>query len=1064
MNFKPPKNLWCVVCLMLLLPALVCAQTITVRGSVTDALTGEPLIGATVSAKGTSTGTVTDIDGNFQLELTERKTLTVSYVGYQSKDVAVKSAANLKITLEPDAKAVDEVVVVAYGQQKKVTVTGAITNISGNELLKSPVASLGNAISGKLPGVSTVQYSGAPGADDPNIFIRGQASLNGSNPLILVDGVERSFTQIDPNEVADITVLKDASATAVYGVRGANGVILVTTKRGTEGKTHISATTSWGLQTVTNFIKFANSATYAITFNRARLTDGSNPRFSDEVIQHFWDHDQPLIYPDVDWIDYMMKDMALQSQHNISVSGGNKVARYFVSLGMLDQDGLFKTLGEDPKSNFSYQRYNYRANLDINLGKLHQLSVNIGGRVENKRSIGGGEMNLFNYLMDSQPFSGAGIVDGKWIKTNPLYISNEDAVSARDGLDTFYGQGYSQQTTNVLTADIIYKLDLGFLTKGLDFRLKGSYNSTYYQTKDRTCGQPAQYTPIIQDDGTIALQRKGDYWNLGYNESSWPDRNWYAEASLNYARSFGNHNVTGLLLYNQSKTYYPGDSQNNEYISIPKGYIGLVARATYDYKHRYMLDINMGYNGSENFAKGHRYGLFPSASVGWTISEESFWKPLLPVVSYLKLRASYGTVGNDNCQGYRFLYLPAAWKITEGFYNNPDSFAGYNFGTTNTTFLNVAREYSSASPDVTWETARKQNYGFDMHLWKDRISIGFDYFTEDRKNILINNESMIQAPTAVRPSFINYGRVKNHGYEITMKYADKIGNDFRFEISPSVSYSKNRIIEQAEIKRADKLVKANSYMGKKLGLKEDAVVSPDWTYYTGHSIGERKGYKFFEFYEQGKTEERYMAAFGQKLPKQLVSDLKDGDPVYIDLDGDGIVTEEYDQMFLGKTDRPDYTFSLNVYLEYKNFDLTMLWAGATHVARSLDGVYRQAFGQQYHSSLLQWVVDNGWTEDHRDAKLPRLTFMNEKQYQAHSDIWDYDAKYLRLKNLEIGYNIRRPKWFPTLESMRIYLNGSNLLTFTPLKANDPENMGGGYMQYIKYPLTRIFNLGVKLNF
>lgn len=390
MNFNPQKNLWCVVCLMLLLPALVCAQTITVRGSVTDALTGEPLIGATVSAKGTSTGTVTDIDGNFQLELTERKTLTVSYVGYQSKDVAVKSAANLKITLEPDAKAVDEVVVVAYGQQKKVTVTGAITNISGNELLKSPVASLGNAISGKLPGVSTVQYSGAPGADDPNIFIRGQASLNGSNPLVLVDGVERSFTQIDPNEVADITVLKDASATAVYGVRGANGVILVTTKRGKEGKTHISATTSWGLQTVTNFIKFANSATYAITFNRARLTDGSNPRFSDEVIQHFRDHDQPLIYPDVDWIDYMMKDMALQSQHNISVSGGNKVARYFVSLGMLDQDGLFKTLGEDPKSNFSYQRYNYRANLDINLGKLHQLSVNIGGRVENKRSFKNG--------------------------------------------------------------------------------------------------------------------------------------------------------------------------------------------------------------------------------------------------------------------------------------------------------------------------------------------------------------------------------------------------------------------------------------------------------------------------------------------------------------------------------------------------------------------------------------------------------------------------------------------------------------------------------------------------
>lgn len=1064
MSIKKVFHLWCFVVALSLLPTMSSFAQSVVRGHVTDASSGEPLIGASVVVNGSSKGTVTDVEGSFSLEITGRKTLVVSYVGYLSQEVTATAGKTINIRLEPDSKTVDEVVVIAYGQQKKVTVTGSITNVSGKELLKSPVASLGNAIAGKLPGVSTVQYSGAPGADDPNIYIRGQASLNGSNPLVLVDGVERSFTQIDPNEVADITVLKDASATAVYGVRGANGVILVTTKRGEEGKAHISASTSWGLQTVTNFIKFADSYTYAKTFNQARITDGNNPRFSDEVMQHFQSHDMPLIYPDVDWIDYMMKDVALQSQHNISVTGGNKVARYFVSLGMLDQDGLFKTLGEDPKSNFSYQRYNFRANLDINLGKWHQLSVNIGGRIENKRSIGGGESNLFCNLMDSQPFSGPGIIDGKWIRTNPIYISSEDAVSNRDGLDTFYGQGYNQQTTNVLTTDLIYKLDLGFITKGLDLRLKGSYNSTYYHVKDRTAGQPAQYTPIIKDDGSIALQRKGDYWNLGYNESSWPDRNWYAEASLNYANSFGLHNVSALLLYNQSKTYYPWDSQSSAYRSIPKGYVGLVARVTYDYNHRYMLDLNMGYNGSENFAKGKRYGLFPSASAGWTVSEEKFWKPILPVISYLKLRASIGTVGNDNCQGYRFLYLPAAWQITDGFYNHPDSFGGYNFGTTNTTFLNVAREYSSASPDVTWETAVKQNYGVDMKLFNNRVSIGFDYFHEDRKDILINNESMIQAPTALRPSYINYGRVKNHGYEITLKYADKIGDDFRFEIAPSIAYSKNKIVEQAEIKRADKLVKANSYMGKQLGLTEDTMVSPDWTYYTGHSIGERKGYKFFEFYEQGKTEERYMAAYGQSLPTQLVSELKNGDAVFVDIDGDGRITEEYDQMFLGKSDRPEYTFALNLYFEYKNFDLSMLWSGATKVSRSLDGVYRHAFGQQYHSSLLQWVVDNVWTPENPNPQLPRLTFVNEKQYQAHSEIWDYDAKYIRLKNMEIGYNIRHPKWFRRLESMRIYLNGSNLLTFTPLDANDPENMGGGYMQYIKYPLTRIFNLGVKLNF
>lgn len=1051
-------------------PLLTFAQEIQVQGNIIDE-NGEPLIGVSVLVQGTGTGTVSDFDGNFILNTSKNSTLVISYVGYKDQQIIVKNDKPLRITMIPDTQALEEVVVIAYGSQKKVTVTGSVSNVSSKELLKSPSASLGNAISGKLPGLSTVQYSGVPGADDPTIFIRGQASLNGSNPLVLVDGVERSFTQIDPNEVADITILKDASATAVYGVRGANGVILVTTKRGTSGKTQISASTSWGVQTVTQFLDMADSYTYATTFNNARLSDGNNTlRFSEDVIEHFRTHDQPILYPDIDWVDYAMNDMALQSQHNISINGGNQVARYFVSLGMLDQDGMFKTFGEDPNSNFSYRRYNYRANLDLNLGKLQELSINLGGRVENKNSIGNnggdnGEEYIFRYLMDAQPFSGAGIVDGKWIKTNPALISDESAVSQRDGLDTFYGQGYKKTITNVLNLDLIYKLKLDFITKGLDFRLKGSYNSTYYNVKDRTCGQPAKYMPYLDENGNIVYQRTGDYWNLGYADSSWPERNWYAEASFNYSRSFGNHNFSGLLLYNQSKSYYSWDANNSAYISVPKGYVGLVGRITYDYKHRYMVDVNMGYNGSENFAKGHRYGLFPSASVGWTVSEENFWKPIKPVFSYLKLRASVGTVGNDNCQGYRFLYLPAAWTITNGYYNNIGDYAGYNFGTTNTTFLNVAREYSSASPDVTWETAVKYNYGFDAKFWNDKISLGFDYFTEDRKNILINNENMIQAPTALRPSYINYGRVKNHGYEITLSYSDKIGKDFSFTISPTVSYAKNKIIEQAEITRPDKLVKANSYMGKKLGLTEDAEVSPDWTYATGHSIGARKGYLFFEFYEKGITEERYREKFGQDIPQQLVSNLMNGDAVYVDLDGDGVITEEYDQMYMGYTDNPEFTFALNFSLQYKNFDFSMLWSGAAHVSRNLDGVYRQPFGQQYNSALLQWVVDNAWTEENAEnAKIPRITFANEKQNQANSNIWYYDSKYLRLKNVEIGYNINNVSWLPKGTNLRVFANGTNLLTFTPLDANDPENTGGGDGSFIKYPLMRVFNLGLKVNF
>lgn len=311
---------------------------------------------------------------------------------------------------------------------------------------------------------------------------------------------------------------------------------------------------------------------------------------------------------------------------------------------------------------------------------------------------------------------------------------------------------------------------------------------------------------------------------------------------------------------------------------------------------------------------------------------------------------------------------------------------------------------------------------------------------------------MIQAPTALRPSYINYGRVKNHGYEITLSYSDRIGDNFSFTITPSMSFAKNKIIEMAEISKPDKLVKANSYMGKLLGLTEDTEVSPDWTYATGHSIGARKGYLFFDFYEKGVTEQKYYAQFGQEIPTQLVSNLINGDAVYVDLDGDGIITEEYDQMYMGYTDNPEYTFSLNLSMQYKNFDFSMLWSGAGHVSRNLDGVYRQPFGEQYNAALLQWVVDNAWApENASTAKIPRITFTNQKQNQANSDVWFYDSKYIRLKNIEIGYNFNHMSWLPKDCNLRLYANGTNLLVFSPLDANDPENTGGGYGSWIKYP-------------
>ena len=408
-------------------------STSTVQGTVVDE-SGESLIGVSVRIKSASIGTATDVNGNFTIQAEEGATLVLSYVGFKTKEVLVKGKKHMNITLESDLAQLDEVVVIAYGAQKKVTITGAVSNVGGKELLKTPTASLGNAIAGKLSGVSSVQYSSVPGADDPILRVRGVGSFNGADPLVLVDGVERSFSQIDPNEVEDISILKDASATAVFGVRGANGVILVTTKRGSVGKSKISVSTSFGIQKVESYPDFVDSYTWATLYNQAQLSDGTSEsqlRFSQEAIDHFKKGDQPLLYPNTNWLDYVMKKSAPQSQHNVSVSGGNEKVRYFVSAGLLTQDGLFKSLSTDKNTNFSYKRYNYRANVDLTFNKHNELSVNIGGRMEDRYELAEGEQNVFAGLVNAPAFAGYGIDEqGRRIVANKSYVGDY----ANDGL------------------------------------------------------------------------------------------------------------------------------------------------------------------------------------------------------------------------------------------------------------------------------------------------------------------------------------------------------------------------------------------------------------------------------------------------------------------------------------------------------------------------------------------------------------------------------------------------------------------------------------------------------
>ena len=641
----------------------------TVVGTVTD--NGEPIIGASVVVKNAGKGVITDMDGNFKLDVPVGATIVISYVGYDSKEIVYKGESTLKVELSEDVLQLQEVQVVAYGVTKKVTVTGAISSVGTEEILKSPVSSISNALTGKLPGLSTVQQTGQPGADDATMYVRGVGSLTEglSSPLVLVDGVERSFNQLDPNEIEDISILKDASSTAVFGVRGANGVILVTTKRGQEGKPKINVSTSYSLQMPTRMPEFANSYEYASTYVNAQRRDGieSNFAFTDEAIEAYRTHSNPLAYPDTDWVDMLIKDVALQTQHNFSISGGTRGVRYFASLGVLTQDGLFKSFEKEYDGNFKYNRYNYRINLDLDLTKTTLMRMNLGGRVNDKRTPnyeGSSDIGLlFRDIYWAIPMSGVGIMDGKWIWPDTKEFSLPGTV--RDGLYPYYGKGYNTSAGNILNFDFMLEQKLNFITKGLKAHVKASYNSGVTLKKLRKTSYP-HYETIVNEDGTVNLRKVGDQTNLQYSESTSRSRDWYMEVAMNYKRDFGDHHVSALAMYNQTMKYYP-DSNPDEFKSIPRSYIGLVGRATYDWKTRYMVEMNVGYNGSENFAPGKRFGLFPAVSAGWVLTEENFMQPLKPWLSYFKLRASYGVVGNDRVSGnYRFLYLPDSYNPSTG--------------------------------------------------------------------------------------------------------------------------------------------------------------------------------------------------------------------------------------------------------------------------------------------------------------------------------------------------------------------------------------------------------------
>ena len=1003
------------------------AQTATVSGVVKDD-TGEPVIGAGVLVKGTTLGTITDIDGHFSFRADDlNRVLVVSFVGMETQEIPMKGKGTFDIVLKSSNTLLEEVQVVAYGAQKKVTLTGSISSVNTDELLKVPTASIGNMLSGVLSGVSSIQSSGQPGGDDPDVFIRGISTLNTMNakPLYLVDGVERSFFQIDPNEVENITILKDASSTAVFGVRGANGVIIVTTKRGKEGKAKINASFSYGIQTPTRMPEFVNSYDYATFLNEAYTNDGKDPKFTPEAVEAFRTHSNPIIYPDTDWMELLFKSSAPQTQGNVNISGGTERVRYFISMGMLDQKGFFKNHDTRYDANFNFNRYNYRANLDIDFTKTTLVAINMGGRVE-KRNFprSGDDINqLFRRIYWATPFSGPGIVDGKWIKGNSQYLP----VGLSDGLGNIYGRGYGSKTTNVVNLDLALTQKLDFVTKGLQFKIKVAYNSGYDHTKERATSIES-YQPWYRKDVTwmehpagsdpneVVYIQDGEAGLISYAESFGKSRDWYAEASFDWKRDFDLHHLSALALYNQSKTYYP----DSDYPGIPRGYVGLVGRVTYDYDNKYLIEGNVGYNGSENFAPGNRYGFFPAVSGGWVLTQEEFLKDN-PVVNFLKIRASYGIVGNDRYHPYgtgfmdRFLYLPNSYFIG----------SGYQFGT-GTSWSPGAYEKSFGNSGLSWEKSAKQNYGIDFSLFNQKLSGSIDYFYEKRTDILAkaSTDPIIHAMSL---PVLNLGIVSNKGVELNLKWNHKI-NSFRYWTNLNVSYAKNKIVYQDEV--------PSEYT---------------YTLKTGHPVGQPFGLKVRGFYYEGMED---------------VADhsyvLKEGDVVYEDLNHDGKI-DDNDKTAIGYPSYPLLNAGLTLGFEYKGFDFSMLWVGATKTSRVLEETFRKPLGETYDRSLMSHQFTDRWTpETAATAKLPRATIDGVKNNYRDSELWVKDASYLRLKNIEIGYNFRLP-FMPKIgmEKMRVFMTGYNLLTFDKLKISDPESMSSGVPQY---PVMRVINFGLNVSF
>ncbi len=1039
---------------------------ITISGTVLDKTTNDPLIGVSVVVKGVANaGTITDMDGKFTLKLPYAEApLVFSYLGYQPQEIVPGAKKDLTVLLQEDTKALQEVVVVGYTKQRKETMGGSVATITTKDLTQSPTANINNALAGRLPGLVVNQYAGGePGVDQSELFIRGKATYGNQSAIVIVDGIERDMSYLAPDEIETFTILKDASATAAYGIRGANGVIVITTKRGKAAeKATVNLKASVGINQPIGFPEYLGSADYATLYNEARLNDAkmtgadisSLNLFSQQAIDNFrrakGDNSDGLGY-DWDYYDFAFKP-GMQEDVSLSIRGGTDKVRYYVLANYFSQGGNYKySNAGEYNSQTRFTRYNFRSNIDININRYLSTRLDLGARITDRNAPGTTAGRLMTICATQPPYLPILVEENshpqneEYIQQNSRGMLYGDNIYRYNILGELSRTGYLNEKNTYLNGSFAMNLDMGFLTKGLKAEVMFSYDASEgrwinrkldtYKDGYREYPKYATFMPIEGSDAYMAgghytgAYKTGNKYDIdqtignGFSHNA-SDGRTYIQARVDYNRLFNDrHELTAMLLANRGNR-----TVNNELAYHSQGITG---RFAYYYNQKYLMEFNFGYNGSENFAPGKRYGFFPAGSIGWVISEESFMKKA-SWIDFLKVRASYGLVGSDNVSS-RFPYL--------AFYGSGSSYDfGNNFGTN----VGGTSEGNLANESLTWEKARKLNVGIDFTTLNQRLALTVDAFYEYRFDIItdMNSDGIMGYPDIVGKdaALQNLGEVSNRGVDIELSWNDKIGKNFRYYIRPNLTFSRNRLEYKAEVARKN-----------------------SWRKETGKRLYENFVYVFDHFVADQEEADRL-----NKIGYQPWGQLIPGDVVYKDLDRNGVIDDE-DRTAMGNPRSPELMFGIPFGFQYKNFDFSVLLQGATKTSILLNGAavfdFPQ-FEQDKIGRVKKMHLDRWTPETAATAKYPALHYgTHDNNKNGNSSLFLYDASYLRLKNVEIGYNVS-PNWLRKfhVQQARIYVQGLNLLTFDKLGDVDidPETKSGDGASW--YPIQKVFNFGIDITF